>query len=479
MRRNVQAITNAASRPAILVAIAALAVGLIGALAPAGPAAASAPAKSSLSLDRLPGVVRPVASPGFITGRLTDLSGAPLAGACVSAVGPAGAIVARSRSDGRYLLRAPRPGTYRLHLGTCPDHLSPAAPVSSYWPGLRAQVRVAPGQVVRLGSANAQVGQSPAGPAAAHSSGRDGSLSGQVTGHGRALRDICVYAFLQNWRPNSPAPHTTTSRTGSYRLGRLAPGRYQVEFLTGQPSCPVRSDWLPQWYPYHTAAYPPPKAKWVRVRAGKDSSGIDARLKFGAEIDGAVRSRAGQPVRGICVSLYTPFSFNFGLSRAISAVSDKTGHYALHALFPGSYGVQFNIGCGAKRDYAEQWWRDQQSPAHAGSVKITGTATVTGINAELAPGAAISGTVRAKTSAAAPAAGICVTAADRQGYDVGFAKTGKSGRYQIAGLAGGRSRLQFDPTCEGFSSAGGLNRSKQFRPVASRIPEALAPRTLR
>jgi carboxypeptidase family protein len=459
MRRNVQVITNAAGRPAVGVAIAALAVSLLGALAPASPAAASAPVRSkpavsALSLNRLRGVVRPAARPGFITGRLTDPAGASLAGACVGAVGPAGATVfARSRSDGRYLLQAPQPGTYRLHLLTCPDHLTAPAQLGSYWPGLSAQVRVAAGQVVRLGSAHVSAGQSPARSVPADQGRRDGSLSGHVTGHGHALRDICVYAFARDSWPNSPAPHTTTSRTGSYRLGRLAPGRYQVEFLTGQPSCPIRSDWLPQWYPYHTAEYAPVKTKWVRVRAGKDSGGINARLKYGAEIDGVVRAKDGQPVQGICVSLYSSFTINFGLGRTIRAVSDQAGHYALHALFPGSYGVQFTIGCGTKRDYAQQWWRDQASPAHSNSVKVTGTAAVTGINATLAPGAAISGTVRAKTSAAAPAAGICVSAADQQGYDVGFAKTGKDGRYQIAGLGGGRYRLQFDPTCDGFSSA--------------------------
>jgi len=188
----------------------------------------------------------------------------------------------------------------------------------------------------------------------------------------------------------------------------------------------------------------------VRVRAGKDTAHINGRLRLGGEIAGFARTRAGKPVSGICARMYSPFTFSG--EYLVNAASGKTGHYALHGLFPGKYQVEFMIGCGTKGNYAAQWWPGRPSPAHAKSVRISGMRIVSGIDATLVPGAAITGKVRAKTTAARPLAGICVSASDNQGNST-VGETAKSGTYRLEGLDTGTYQVSFDPTCYGSVSA--------------------------
>jgi hypothetical protein len=330
--------------------------------------------------------------------------------------------------------------------------------VSYRLPGLPAVVTVLPGQVRMLPPATARPagwyglpsGRSPDQPFGAQ--GNTGSISGRVTGQGRPLRGICAVAIQPVFGQGAPAPHATTSNTGQYRIRGLRPGRYQVLFRTGERSCPANANWLPQWYPYINSAYQPDQAVDVRVRAGRDTGHIDGRLQLGGEITGIVHTKAGSPIRGICVNFYSPFAIDGPYIVNVASFSGKTGRYALRGLFPGTYQVEFMIGCGTLGNYAAQWWRDKPSPAQANSIKITRRQVVSGIDATLVPGSAITGTVRAKTAAAKPLAGICVNASDPQG-DYTETRTAKNGTYRLEGLDAGTYQVSFDPTCSGFASA--------------------------
>jgi hypothetical protein len=499
---------------------AILAAGLLATLAPLGHASASharasrAPSRvavyaTRMALARLMAArsareraLRP-AEPvtGVITGFVNGIGLRPFAGACVTATGPAAATpggsgkssprastaaersrTAASRRDGRYLLADLRPGRYTLRIGGCPGDGMPAsrAPMSVFWPDPPTAVTVLAGQVRTLPSATAWIGQyglksDRPGPSRASAARTGtGSISGRVTGDGRPLAHICAVAL----RPplgfqKGPAPHATTSKTGEYRIPGLRPGRYLVLFRTGIRSCPDDANWLPQWYPYLNSAYPPDQAANVPVRAGKDTGHIDGRLKLGGEISGIVRTKTGKPVRGICVTFYTFFVVNGIYEVNVAAVSGEAGHYALHSLFPGSYQVLFSIGCGGRGDYAPQWWRDQTSPFRANSIKVRGREIVRGIDAALGPGAAVTGVVRARTAAAQPLAGVCVTAGNNQGNDLSSATTAKNGRYRLDGLVPGRTQITFDPTCSGFVSANYLSAQRTVTVRAGRTPSGV------
>jgi hypothetical protein len=145
----------------------------------------------------------------------------------------------------------------------------------------------------------------------------------------------------------------------------------------------------------------------------------------------------------------------------VSATTGKTGRYALHALFRGSYQVQFSIGCGAAGNYAQQWWHDQPSQSAASLVTVAPGKTTKAISATLHPLGTIEGTVR--TTAEAAVSGECVTAVPFHPHVDPFAEvawppaiamTRASGRYRLLDLPPGQYKIEFSAGCgnSGFTT---------------------------
>lgn len=379
----------------------------------------------------------------LLTGVVRGPGGRPLPGACITAVGPAGSIVARSRTDGRYVLAGLSPGRYTLRASDC---AAAGSPITTIWPGLQARVTVGSGQAatmppVSVVPASARMIQAGS---AAHPTGTGGIISGRVTGRGHPLQGICAEADRIGGGNGGGA---VTLKTGKYRITGLQPGRYQVMFASG---CGNEGNWLDQWYPGITTPFPSPKAVAIRVRAGKTRTGIDGLLKLGGEIRGIVRARSGRPLPGVCIDIEGRVrggfvGFGFG--------SARSGRYVLHSVFPGRYTVGFSIGCGSKGNFAPQWWRLRTSAAHATPIKITGALVASHIDAALDPGASVAGVVRASSATGKPLAGICVEATDNIGDDFADASTSRDGTYRLNGLAGGRYLIEFDPSCFGNISS--------------------------
>ncbi len=379
--------------------------------------------------------VRPAASAGMgvITGVVDGAGGRPVTGVCVIATGGAGAM-AMTGPDGRYFLASLRPGTYTLHYADCADpgrYLDQWSGGAS-GPGGAASVTVAAGRVKSLApvtlravlpSASPQAGSADSAgltpaeltsagltpgqarevrsPAATVTSTTRGAISGRVTGDGKPIRGICVNAYGAG-----VYGFARTGKTGNYRIGHLAAGRYEVAFF-GAPYCASSSNWLTQWYRGFTTSVPPRKPTLVRVAAGRTTGGIDAALKLGGEIDGTARSKSGRTLSGVCVSAVPagkirPRRESFGAF----ASSGRDGSYALHALFPGKYVVDFTLGCGNRGNYGPQWWRDSATRSHATAIRVAGGKVVRHVDAALPPGATVSGVVKA-ASGGNSLSGIC------------------------------------------------------------------------
>ncbi len=152
---------------------------------------------------------------------------------------------------------------------------------------------------------------------------------------------------------------------------------------------------------------------------------------------------AGRKLSGICVIASTGTGDS---SYAIGSIT-AAGQYSLTYLIPGRYQVIFLTGCGNNSNYAPQWWRHALTVTKATAVRVTAGATVTGINAALVRGAAISGVVRFRGKAGPPLAGICVTATGLGGM-LGIQSQVSSlstGRYRLTSLGTGKYRVQFAP----------------------------------
>jgi Carboxypeptidase regulatory-like domain len=382
----------------------------------------------------------------MLTGVVRGLGGRPLAGACITATGPLGTIVARSRTDGRYVLAGLSPGQYSLRASDC---ATTGAPTATTWPGLPARVTVGSAQVRTLPPVS--VLPASAGMIQAGSAGNQagtGSISGRVTGGGHPLQGICAEADRVGGGSGRGA---VTSKTGKYRITGLQPGRYQVQFTTAF-GCGNKGNWLDQWYSGITTPFLTSKATVIRVRAGTTKTGIDARMKLGGAISGTVRTRSGELLPGICVEVEGRVRGGFVGYGFPSATG---GRYVLHGVFPGRYTVGFSIGCGNQGNYAPQWWRLRTSGSRATPIEIKGTKVARNIDAALDPGAGISGTIKALNAAGKPLAGICVETSSTS------AISGKDGTYQLKGLAGGRYLVVFDPSCEGNRSSNYLAQHRR------------------
>ena len=114
-------------------------------------------------------------------------------------------------------------------------------------------------------------------------------------------------------------------------------------------------------------------------------------------------------------------------------------------LPPGSYAVFFDPTCGGSQatSYAPQYYRDKAALSGSTAVKVPPNAT--GIDAQLASGATITGTVSA--TGASDNAGICVYALTPAGATATKAVTNASGAYSLANLAAQAYTVKFDPTC--------------------------------
>src|SRR6185437_53667 len=116
----------------------------------------------------------------------------------------------------------------------------------------------------------------------------------------------------------------------------------------------------PQWFKGRATRA---AASLVAVAGGRITTLAPAALvPFGA-ITGTVTSQGGGPVSGECVTAVpfrTPPDPFTGLLTPEIAITTSTGRYSLLGLPPGSYKIEFSVGCGDK-GFATQWWRGASS----------------------------------------------------------------------------------------------------------------------
>jgi hypothetical protein len=365
---------------------------------------------------------------GAITGTVTAATGgADLGGICVDVQQTVGTGFgsATTRADGTYTVTGLKSGSYSVEFftgcGNSGNYLT------QWYSGQASEGSATPVSVVN--------GVTTPTINAALITG--GTISGTVTAaaNGADLSGICVDASQIN---GTGFENATTSADGSYSISGLGTGQYTVEF---SPNCGNAENLLTQWYNDKTSAI---SVDPVSVVAGTTTSSIDAAMQIPGTITGTVTAaNGGAQLGGICVNVRQINGSGSG-----SATTNAGGTYSVSGLETGTYSVEFSPGCGSSGNFLAQWYDNETTAAAADSVSVTATKTTSSINAALAAGGTIAGTVTAATGGA-DLTGICVSVFTSNGLlsPAGNATTAADGTYSITGLSTGSYDVEFSTGC--------------------------------
>jgi Carboxypeptidase regulatory-like domain len=273
------------------------------------------------------------------------------------------------------------------------------------------------------------------------------TISGHVTNAAdEALPNICVSAQLSP--PGPGGSFAQTDASGNYTISGLAAGSYTVQFS----ACPGGGNYVTEWWnnqPDFTTA------DTISLAAGASRTDIDAQLATAATISGHVTSTANEALQHICVKVYRSTAQG-GTDQFTEIIAqtgtDASGNYAVPGLAAGSYKVVLE-DCGTGLGLATSFYHDRPDLGSADPITVTAGQTVTGIDAQMIVGGAISGHVT--NASANPLGGVCVAAElPTTGAIVTGALTGADGSYTLTGLAPGSYKVHFLTVNCPFATAG-------------------------
>ena len=371
---------------------------------------------------------------GIVSGTVTaDDSDEPLTGACVavSSSNPYFYGSACTGTDGRYSIDRIPAGSYQVRFS--PPNGTAYLP---QWHANKTSAATANLVAVSPGSTAGSI---------------DAALvtGGTITGTVRSEKDnsVLVGACVTATRvpPGTLVPYGASDCTGSdgtYEITGLEAGDHLVQF---QPA--YNTNFIPEFFDNAATVS---TATPVAVSLGATRSGLDARLAVGGSITGTVTDRiTGDPLPSTYVSVT---SVGVGPIWSHWASTDSEGRYAAIGLRAGTYTVGFSsyFSTDPTISYLPQWFDNVATPADANGVTVTAGEATENINARMARGGRITGTVTA-ASTGQGAASVCVTATRITTPPIVFPPsfsgcTNNSGKYSIGGLADGNYEVRFTPS---------------------------------
>ena len=267
------------------------------------------------------------------------------------------------------------------------------------------------------------------------------SISGTVLAiGGSALAGVCAEAFLNG---TQLAASATTTANGTYSITGLPPGNYGVEFV---PGC-GGEDFASQWYNATASGTLSAPGTLLDPTLASPTTGVNATMSAGTSIAGTVSAAAGgADLSGVCVDA---FPVGGTSSAGTTGITAADGTYMVEGLAPGSYDVEFLAGSCAG-NYVTQWYDDTSTGAASESdaSALNVMSPETGINAEMALAATISGTVTGAVNGS-NVANVCLSITSTYGGSGGSTISSADGVYVVSGLAAGSYEIAVDPSCGG------------------------------
>lgn len=294
---------------------------------------------------------------------VTDsMSGAPVAGACVSSRDFLPAVTACADADGRARFDTIRARVYSFSI----------SPPTGYLYGSMDDVLVRPNE---LGTASTTLVREAVF-----------EVTFQDAATGAPVSDACVAVVDEAARGSVDPYHLWCSYgTGAIRIGMYWPGRYR---LFAQPRDGVHGS---QWVGAQGGTGNLERARWIELTPGVTAP-VKIRLDRAGSITGTVTdAAAGTPVQGICPTV-TPSNPWFTDPVGVTCTYTE-GRYTISGLGPYEWRVQFPDLTGA---YAWQWSGDKADRYAARPVAVTPGA-VTTVDARLRPAGRVTGAVLGAT----------------------------------------------------------------------------------
>ncbi len=267
-----------------------------------------------------------------------------------------------------------------------------------------------------------------------------GTISGTVTDtEGTALPGTWVSlqsydAGTNDWTHESAS---LTTETGEYSFVDLEPATYRLYF-DGSP------DYFGEYWDDAALA---DDAAAIVVTEETPTFDADAQLTEAAKISGTVTGAGGLPLDGVHVTAYAYSEDEDQWLEATSGNTDANGRYQLRGLTAGTYRVGFDEEVGGT--YLDEFWEDAPTVELATDIEVELGETAGDIDARLAEGGRITGTVTGPDDEAL--ADVQVIAYRYDDYtgdwnEVEPVRTEADGTYNLAGLEADDYRIEFRDT---------------------------------
>jgi hypothetical protein len=265
-------------------------------------------------------------------------------------------------------------------------------------------------------------------------------ISGHVSDGRTGLPGICVGVTDASSEENELGG-TQSDQDGDFTTPPLPDGQYKLRFDDCNPDPGFVAEW---WNdkPYFDVADP------ITVSGSDATLGEDVVLAAGHTISGRVTSNGTDGIQNICVGVVQAGNADNWVG---GGETDENGDYRTDVVLPGVYRLRFD-DCNQNVLYVGEWFDDAVTFDAAADIDLT-EASAAGIDAVLAVGGGISGTVRSGTGGGPPLAGICVNVERTDGPGGGGSGTDESGTYRAGGLPSGTYDVHFDD-CRDDQSAG-------------------------
>ncbi|MCW2777736.1 MAG: cell surface receptor domain protein, partial [Frankiales bacterium] len=349
---------------------------------------------------------------------------------------------ATADAQGAYTLQHLYPGRYRIAFSASCD------------PGARTVFF--PTSTTLTGATPVEVGP------AEHRTGVDGllvdgaTMSGTVRDEqGQPVAGACIE--LRDAQ-SSPSPRRASSAAdGTWSLPGLRPAAYYVEVRP----CRTGTRLVAAWYPRGNQG----DAQQVVVPVG-GRTGVDVVLPVGGALSGTVRDARGALDPGACVTVEST-GYPFTDVQSLDARTDASGAWQLLGVPTGSYLVHART-CDAAHPQgdAPAWAPSSARRPGARTYSVAGTAETSGVDAQLLPGATVSGRLTGSDGAGLP--GLTVYVQD-DGFG-GAGTTDADGRWSARGLLGGPTAVVVSDPVGGLTLPYGRTEVRRFDlPVAGSL----------